>query len=407
MAKTFVYKAKDPSGQILTGNILADNENAVAIHIREKGYFVTQIKEQGGSNSLSAFIDSLQSVNLKDIAIFCRLFSTMIDAGLSLVAAINILIEQTENPRLKSALQDVYKKIKEGQTLSRALSDHPRIFPGIMINMVEAGEVGGVLDDVLGRLASHFEKEHKMNQKVKSAMTYPAVVSVVAVLAVVFILTFVLPTFVKMFVDAKKELPTITRLVIGLSDFLRNYAMFIIPGMIAGFYGLKVALQKEQPRKVFDSFILKIPIVGMLIRKIGIARFSRTLSTLLHGGVPIITALEVVQKTIGNTSMMAALDEAKIGIKEGRTLAITLAQSKIFTPMVVQMVSIGEESGTLDKMLEKIADFYESDVDDAVGRLSSIMEPLIIVVLGIVIGIIIIAIMIPMFDIMSGGTMQV
>ena len=405
MAKTFAYKAKGPNGQVLAGSILADNENAVAIHIREKGYFITQIKEQGGTHSLSGFIDNFKSISMKEIAIFCRLFSTMIDAGLSLVASLGVLIEQTENPRLKSALQDVYKKIKEGQPLSRALGDHPRIFPSIMINMVEAGEVGGVLDDVLGRLASHFEKEHKMNQKIKSAMTYPIVVSVVAVLAVVFILTFVLPTFVQMFAGANKELPLITRIVLAISNFLRNYALFIVPGVIASVYGLRIALQKGETRKIFDSFILKIPVVGMLSRKIGIARFSRTLSTLLHGGVPIITALEVVKKTIGNLSMMAALSEAQVGIKEGRNLATTLAQSKIFTPMVIQMVSIGEESGALDKMLEKIADFYESDVDDVVTRLSSIMEPLIIVVLGIVIGIIVIAIMIPMFDIMSGGAM--
>ena len=405
MAKTFAYKAKGPNGQVLAGSILADNENAVAIHIREKGYFITQIKEQGGTHSLSGFIDNFKSISMKEIAIFCRLFSTMIDAGLSLVASLGVLIEQTDNPRLKSALQDVYKKIKEGQPLSRALGDHPRIFPSIMINMVEAGEVGGVLDDVLGRLASHFEKEHKMNQKIKSAMTYPAVVSVVAVLAVVFILTFVLPTFVQMFAGANKELPLITRIVLAISNFLRNYALFIVPGVIASVYGLRVALQKGETRKIFDSLILKIPVVGMLSRKIGIARFSRTLSTLLHGGVPIITALEVVKKTIGNLSMMAALSEAQVGIKEGRNLATTLAQSKIFTPMVIQMVSIGEESGALDKMLEKIADFYESDVDDVVTRLSSIMEPLIIVVLGFVIGIIVIAIMIPMFDIMSGGAM--
>ena len=405
MAKTFAYRAKDSRGQVLTGSILADNENAVAIHIREKGYFITQIKEQGGGNSLSALIDNLKSINLKEIAIFCRLFSTMIDAGLSLVAALSVLIDQTENPRLKSALQDVYKKIKEGEALSRALGDHPRIFPGIMINMVEAGEVGGVLDDVLGRMASHFEKEHKMNEKIKSAMTYPVVVSIVAVLVVVFILTFVLPTFVQMFSSANKELPLLTRIVIAISNFLRNYAIIIIPGVIAAFYGIRVALQKKQTREIFDSFLLTLPVIGMLSRKIGIARFSRTLSTLLHGGVPIITALEVVQKTIGNLSMMAALAQAQIGIKEGRTLATTLAHSKIFTPMVIQMVAIGEESGALDKMLEKVANFYESEVDDVVSRLSSLMEPLIIVALGIVIGIIIMAIMIPMFDIVSGSTM--
>ena len=401
MAKTYVYTAKDYAGQVQTGSILAENEKAVAIHIREKGYFITKIKEEGSSTSFSSLLDSLKSISLKEISIFCRLFSTMVDAGLPLVSCLNVLIEQTDNKRMKKALQDVYKKVKEGETLSRSLGDHPRIFPELMINMVEAGEVGGVLDDVLGRLASHFEKEHKMNEKIKSAMTYPTVVSGMAILVVVFILTFVLPTFVQMFSNMNKELPLLTRILLGISDILRNYGLFVGIAILGGGYGLKIAYQRDDVRKILDGLTLSIPIVGMLSRKIGIARFSRTLSTLLTGGVPIITALEVVQKTIGNRSMMVALDKAQSGIKEGIGLAATLAQSKVFTPMVVQMVSIGEESGALDKMLEKIADFYESDVDDIVSRLSSIIEPVIIGVLGLVIGIIIIAIMVPLFDVMT------
>lgn len=401
MAKTFAYKAKDRNGEVLMGSILAENESAVAIHIREKGYFITQIREESGASLFSAFIDNLRSISLKEISIVCRLFATMIDAGLPLVSSLNVLIEQTDNPRIKKALQDVYKKVKEGETLSRSLGDHPTIFPNLMINMVEAGEVGGVLDTVLNRLANHFEKEHKMNEKIKSAMTYPAVVSVMAVLSVVFILTFVLPTFVQMFDNMKMELPLLTRILLAISSVLRNYAPIFIVLAPAGAYGLKIAYQREQARQTVDALALKIPVIGMLSRKVGIARFSRTLSTLLHGGVPIITALEVVQKTIGNHSMMKALGQAKSGIKEGMGLASTLAQSKVFTPMVVQMVSIGEESGALDKMLEKIADFYESDVDDIVTRLSSIIEPIIIGVLGVIIGLIIIAIMVPLFDVMT------
>ena len=401
MAKTFAYRAKDRSGLVLTGSILAENENAVAIHIREKGYFITQIKEQGGTNSLTTFIDNFKSISLKEISILCRLFSTMIDAGLPLISCLDVLIEQTDNPRMKKALQDVYKKVKEGETLSRSLGDHPRIFPELMVNLVEAGEVGGVLDDVLNRLANHFEKEHKMNEKIKSAMTYPAVVSVMAILVVVFILTFVLPTFVQMFAGMNKELPLLTRILLAISEFLRNYFPLLIISTIATSYGMMIAYRDKRYRRVIDSFTLRIPVVGMLSRKISIARFSRTLSTLLHGGVPIITALEVVQKTIGNLSMMEALQQAQNGIKEGVGLATTLAQSKVFTPMVIQMVSIGEESGSLDKMLEKIADFYESDVDDVVSRLSSIIEPVIIGVLGLVVGMIVVAIMIPMFDVIT------
>ena len=401
MAKTFAYRAKDYNGLVLTGSILAENENAVAIYIREKGYFITQIKEQGGVSSFSAFIDNLRSINLKEISILCRLFSTMIDAGLPLISCLDVLIEQTDNRRMKKALQDVFKQVKEGETLSHALGDHPRIFPGLMINLVEAGEVGGVLDDVLNRLAIHFEKEHKMNEKIKSAMTYPAVVSGMAVLSVIFILTFVLPTFVQMFANMNKELPLLTRILLAISDFIRNYAPVILVGVMASAYGIKMTYRQEKYQKIIDGLTLRIPIVGMLSRKIGIARFSRTLSTLLHGGVPIITALEVVQKTIGNLIMMVALQQAQNSIKEGVALGASLAQSKAFTPMVIQMVTIGEESGALDKMLERIADFYESDVDDVVSRLSSIIEPVIIGVLGLVIGVIVMSIMIPMFDVIT------
>ena len=401
MAKTFAYKAKDRNGETMSGSILAENETAVAIHIREKGYFITQIKEEGSSNSLSTFVDNFKSISLKEISILCRLFATMIDAGLSLVTCLNVLIEQTDNPRIKKALQNVYKKVKEGKTLSRSLGDHPQIFPDLMINMVEVGEVGGVLDDVLNRLSDHFEKEHKMNEKIKSAMTYPTVVSVMAILTVIFILTFVLPTFVQMFNNMKMELPLLTRILLAISGFLRNYALFLIIAAIAGGYGMKLTYQQKDTKIILDDLTLKIPIIGILSRKVGIARFSRTLSTLLHGGVPIIAALEVVQKTIGNLSMIEAIEQAQNGIKEGMGLASMLAQSKVFTPMVIQMVSIGEESGALDKMLEKIADFYESDVDDVVTRLSSIIEPIIIGILGLVIGLIVISIMIPLFDVIT------
>lgn len=405
MAKTFAYKAKDSNGATITGSILAENQTAVAIHIREKGYFITQIKEKDDFNFLSTYMGNLKGINLKEISIHCRLFATMIDAGLPLVTCLNILIEQTDNLRMKKALQDVYKKVKEGETLSRALSDHPRIFPDLMIHMVEVGEIGGVLDDVLNRLASHFEKEHKINEKFKSAMTYPTVVSFMAILSVIFILSFVLPTFIQIFDNMKIQLPLLTRVLLAISNFLRKYALFLVIGTTAGIYGIRIAYLEEESRKVIDNLTLKIPIIGMLNRKVGIARFSRNLSTLLRGGVPLITALEVVQKTIGNLIMMKALEEAQSGIKEGMGLASTLAQSKVFTPMVIQMISIGEESGTLDKLLEKVADFYENDVDDVVSRLSSIIEPVIIGVLGLVIGLIIISIMVPLFDVITTGNL--
>ncbi len=407
MAKTYEYKAKDRSGQLHTGSILADSETAVALHCREKGYFVLQIKEQGRpGGTLGAIADSLQTVKTKDLAVVCRQFATMVDAGLSLVACLSVLIDQTANPRIKAALQSVYKKVKEGETFSSALAEHPRVFPTIMVNMVEAGEVGGVLDDVLSRLATHFEKEHKLNEKVKSAMTYPAVVITMAILCVVFILTFVMPTFLSLFAGMKVELPWPTRLLLAVSDFLKNYWWLVLLELSCLLIALKVAYTKESTRKQLDQLILRLPIVGPLTRKIAIARFSRTLSTLVRGGVPIITALDVVKRTIGNLSMMDALTQAQTSVQEGVGLASTLSTSKIFTPMVIHMVAIGEESGALDKMLEKVADFYESEVEDTVSRLSSIMEPVIVGILGVAIGFIVISVMLPLFDVITnfGGT---
>lgn len=401
MAKNFSYRAKDRTGQLFTGSILADSESAVAAHIREQGYFVTQIKEQKSTDSLASLLNNLRSVNTKEIAVMCRQFATMIDAGLPLLTCLNILVEQCGSSLLKAALQDVYKVVKDGETLSRAMTMHPHVFPSVMVNMVAAGETGGVLDDILNRLAVHFEKEHKLNEKIKSALMYPAVVMVMAVMVVIFIMTFVLPTFIQMFVDMKVDLPLPTRLLLSVSNFLTGHYMVVLGTLFYGSLGLAAALKRRSIRKQMDQLILRLPIAGLLARKVAIARFSRTLSTLIRSGVPIISALDVVGKTIGNLSMEDVLLEAQSNVKEGLGLAQTLGESRIFTPMAVQMIAIGEESGALDRMLEKIADFYESDVDDMVGRLSSIMEPVVIGILGVVIGFIVVAVVLPLFDVIS------
>lgn len=401
MAKTFAYKAKDRTGQLLSGSIVAENQTAVAAYIRDKGYYVTNIKEIREQLSFAELIGKLRGVSGKDIAIFCRQFATMIDAGLSLVATLNILIEQTTNAKLKVALKDIYQKVQQGETLAGSMRNHETIFPTIMINMIEAGEFGGVLDEVLERLAVHFEKEHKMNEKVKSAMTYPAVVMGMAVLAVIFILTFVLPTFMQMFTNMKVELPLPTRILLGISGFLQNYWPVLVALMIGLLLGLTQLYKKPKYRLIFDMLVLRVPVFGVLTKKIAIARFSRTLGTLLRGGVSIINALEVVKNTTGNMSMVKALSSAQASVREGLGLATPLGTSNVFTPMVIQMVAVGEETGELDRMLDKIADFYESDVDDMVSRLSSLLEPLLIAILGVVIGAIVLAVAIPMFDVVT------
>ncbi|MPM57762.1 Type II secretion system protein F [bioreactor metagenome] len=398
VAKTFVYQAKDRTGQLLTGTILADSESAVAAYVRNKGCFVTQIKQEKEAFSLITIRNKLTRIKTNDLAVFCRQFATMVDAGLSLLNCLNILIEQTYNPTLKTALSQVYKKVQEGNTLSSALSDHPKVFPSLMVSMVEAGELGGVLDDVLNRLAIHFEKEHKMNEKVKSAMTYPIVVICMALTIVIFMLTFVLPTFTQMFTSMNAQLPVPTRMLLAVSDFLKEYWAALLVVTIAKVYILAMLARRPQAKIIIDRIILNAPVFGMLLRKVAIARFSRTLGTLIRGGVPIISAIEVVKNTTTNSGMINALSSAQASIREGAGLSAPLGSSSIFTAMVVQMIAVGEETGELDKMLDKIADFYESDVDDVVGRLSSLLEPILIGVLGVIIGTIIIAIVLPMFD---------
>ena len=398
----YTYKARDRSGRIISGSYTGDSRAAVAAYIRERGWYVTRISE------VMPVIDfrfqlSLGRVSSKDLAIFCRLFATMLEAGLSMTNILLVLIEQTANKKLREALRTIYRKVQEGETLYCCMNEHPQVFPPVMVSMVEAGELGGVLDNVLERLAIQFEKEHKLNEKIKSAMAYPAIVILMAMLSLTFILTFVLPTFVKMFNDMKVELPLLTRVLMQLSDFMQAYWPIIL--IFASGAGLAFThISKQQSfRQQVDPLLLKIPVFGVLMRKIAIARFTRTLGSLLRGGVPILNAINVVKKTTANYSIINALTNVQNSIRQGSGIAVPLKESGIFPPMVIHMTAIGEESGELEKMLDKIADFYESDVDDMASRLSSMLEPLLIGFLGILIGLIVIAVLLPIFDIVSGA----
>lgn len=402
MSKTFAYRAKDRTGQLFTGSLVADSEAAVAAYIRNQGYFVTQIRPAADSGSaLRGLSDIFNPVSSKDLAVFCRQFATMVDAGLSLTVSLGVMVDQTGNSRLKAAVKDILVKVREGETMSRAMQNHPGVFPDIMASMVEAGEIGGVLDVVLERLAVHFEKESKLTANVKSALTYPAVIMTFAVMAITFILIFVLPRFVELFKSLKVELPAPTRVLLAVSTFLREYGILLAVVFAVAAFALRLYLRQPQGQQFFDRLILLVPVMGGLWRKIAVARFSRTLSTLLRGGVPIIAALEAVKKTIGNRRMARALTAAQEGVREGLGLAATLGASGVFPPMVVQMAAVGEETGEIDKMLEKVADFYENDVDDTVGRLSTLLGPILIGTLGVAIGAIIIAILLPLFDVIG------
>ena len=397
MARTFAYKARDRSGQALSGVVLAENTAAAAAYVRAKGYFVTHISPWRPPLSWR----TLQPVTVKDLALMCRQFATMVDAGLSLVTCLGVLREQTSNNRLRLSLDDVYKKVQEGQNLSGALAEHPRVFPSLLVNMVEAGELGGMLDAVLRRLAAHLEKEHKLNEKVTAALTYPAVVLAMAGLVMTFILTFVLPTFVQLYQGMAAALPWSTRILLDVSVFLRRWGLYLAAVVPPAAYGLSRWCRRPTVREHMEDVLLRVPVFGTLWRKTVIARFSRTLGTLLRGGVPLLAALDVVARASGSRRLAQVAAAAQRSVQEGLGLSRTLGAATLFDPMMVHLVAVGEEAGELDAMLEKVADFYESDVEDMTGRLSSLLEPLLILVLGAMVGTILIAVVLPMFEVLA------
>ncbi len=401
MAKQFEYKARDRSGQLYAGLILAEDEAGVAGHIRSKGMYVTQIKLAKSTQDIGMILQNWRKITTRDLSVFCRQFATMLEAGMPILSCLGVLADQTENPRLKDHLQKAYKNVQEGMALARAMEVQKGIFPEIMTSMVEAGELGGMLDDVMLRLSVHFEKEHRLNEKVKAAMTYPVVVMAMAVVVVIFVLTFILPTFVGMFASMKVELPLLTRGLLAVSGFLTNHWLVLLLLAAAVGLGINWGLQQPAGQELRDRMILKMPVFGLLVKKVAVARFTRTLASLLRGGVPLLSALEVVKNSAGNVVISNALSASQDSIKEGEDLSTRLGASKIFPPMVVQMVSVGEEAGELDRMLDKVADFYEEDAQDMVDRLSSLLEPFLIGFLGITIGAIVIAIMLPMFDVIG------
>ncbi len=401
MAKTYSYKARDRNGQLLSGNIIAENEAAVAAYIRDKGYFVTQIKTGNSHRDLRAWIASLQRISSRELAVFCRQFAAMLDAGIALLTCLKILVDQAHSPRLKAALITMHKKIQEGEMLSRAMAEHKDIFSNLMIKMIEAGEMAGLLDEILTRLAIHYEKEHKLKERLVAALLYPGFVVGLAVVCVLFILTYILPVFAKLFADLQIELPLPTRLLLELSRLFMEFGLWLVTSLTVIAYSVAALASRPKSRLIIDQGLLRLPLFGSLWRKLAIARFCRTLATLVRSGVPILTALEVVKQIIGNRSMTQAVSNAQASVRHGFGLAAPLGANTAFPPMVVQMIAIGEETGRLDTMLEKIADFYDSDVDDLVGRLSSMLEPLLIGVVGIIVGFIVLSIILPMFDIVT------
>ncbi len=401
MAVSYAYKAKDRSGQIVSGNIEADNTTAVVAKLRQMGYTVLNVNEKAtGAGGINIQLFK-KKVALKDIAVFSRQFATMINSGLSLTKSLNILAEQTDNPTLAGVISEIQKDVEAGQTLSDAIGKHDSIFSSLFINMVRAGETGGVLDDVLLRVAEHHESEVSLKAKVKSAMTYPIVMFAMSMIILFAMLTFVVPVFVGMFESLGGDLPLPTKVLVVTSDFIRSRWYLLIGAFMGLRYGIRAYKKTPQGRLAFDKLRLRLPVFGQLTSKLAIARFTRTFGTLISSGVPILQALEIVSATAGNEVVSKAIKATRVSIKEGETIAKPLAESPIFPPMVVQMISVGEETGALDVMLEKIAEFYEEEVATMVEGLTALIEPLMIAVMGVVIGGVIISLYMPMFKLIT------
>lgn len=398
-AKTFAYSVRDKQGKLVKGKLEAPNEAALVQKLRGMGYAPLTVKQTNSGMSMEIKLPGSDKVGLKDLAIMSRQFATMIDSGLSLMRALNILSEQTESVGLAKVLIEVRTDVEGGGALSTSLAKHPTVFPPLMVNMCRAGEVGGFLDKVLLQIAENMEAEVKLRAKIKSAMTYPVVVFVIAIISVIGMLLFIVPVFAKMFSDMGGELPLPTKALVFLSAAMKvvvPIALVITPPLLIGWKRIK---DKERVRQFMDPLKLKVPIFGDLFRKVAIARFSRNLGTMLHSGVPILRSLEIVGEAAGNVVLRDAAQAVEESVRRGDSLAGPLAEHKVFPPMVVQMLAVGEDTGAMDIMLEKIADFYDQEVESTTEALTSIIEPLMIAVLGSIIGAMIIALYMPIFGV--------
>jgi type IV pilus assembly protein PilC len=395
----FAYTAINSAGHQLTGEISAADVAAAREQLRTRGLLVERIEEQpAASSGRSPF----KKVKPKSLQIFSRQFATMIEAGVNVVTALVVLEEQTDDKYLATVISEIRADVEQGALLSQAMGRHPKVFSQLFISMVEAGEAAGVLDQVLDRVAFQIEKETQIKRRVKGAMVYPIVVLVFATLVLIGMLLFLVPVFTDIFKDLGGELPALTKMVVGASDLLRERYYIVFPLMIGAFVGIRRYKKTERGRQQWDRLKLKTPMqIGEIVRKVAMARFSRTLSTLIAAGVDIIKSLEITGATAGNWVVEEALADVRARVHEGIPIAQPLAENPVFPPMVAQMVRIGEETGELEKMLGKVADFYEDEVDASIQSLTSIIEPLMMIAVGLMVGVIIIAMYLPMFKLLT------
>ncbi|MGE5311500.1 MAG: type II secretion system F family protein [Nitrospirota bacterium] len=397
----YVWKGVNRKGQKKKGEMDAENENFVRLTLRRQGVEPSSIKLK--PKDVFENIKLFQpKITEKNIVVMTRQFATMIDAGLPLVQCLDILYSQQDNRTFKRILKQIKDDVEEGSTFADALKKHPDVFDELFVNLVAAGEIGGILDVILNRLANYIEKAAKLKKKVKGAMVYPLVVMIIAVCVVAVILIFVIPVFQQMFADFGRALPAPTQFVVNLSNFMKSYIVHIVVFMALCVFAFRRFYRTERGRTVVDDLVLKAPVFGVLIRKVAVAKFTRTLGTMISSGVPILDSLDIVAATAGNKTIETALRETRLSISEGRTIAEPLADSDVFPAMVVQMISVGEATGALDTMLTKIADFYDDEVDAAVDALTAMLEPFMMVFLGGTIGGLVVSMYLPIFQ-MAGA----
>lgn len=397
----FSYTFRDASGGIQKGTADAESEEILRKRFEEQGFTITEVTM---IKAKSAKPKSYGRVKLTNLSVFCRQFSTMVDAGVSLVRCLDVLGQQTQDPKLKKIITDIGERVEGGESLSRAMQRHPRTFSNLFIGMIKAGEVGGVLEETLQRLSHFLEKDVELRRKVKSAMTYPVLVLVMSMGITFFLVYWFVPQFIAIIVDLgmkKEDLPAPTKLLMTMSDTLRYNGWVFIVAIIVIVISYKLFVSTRFGRRVADRVKLKVPVFGKLHHKICLARFSRTMGTLMTSGVPILQAMETVAGTVGNTIMADAILEARARIREGDRIGDPLEESKQFPPMVVHMIGVGEESGSLDFMLQKIADFYEAEVDAQLASLTAAIEPLMILLLGFIVGFIVISMFLPFATVIS------
>lgn len=396
----FAYKVRDHQGNISRGNLEAEDKNSVIASLISQQYYILSLKKAESSPKLSLGT-GFQKVKTRDLVVMTRQLATMMAAGLPILRSFTILAEQATNKRLKHALENTREDIEGGLALWQALAKHPDIFSPIFINMIRAGEMGGVMEPVLGRLSEYLEREQEIAAKIKSASIYPTIILTLAVIMVTGIITFVMPTFVEMFESSGVALPAPTRALLAISNFLRNDWYFLLAGIVITIYILKRIGKTTNGRFFFDNLKIHLPIVGSTLSRLAVARFARTMGTMVKSGIPILQSLEVVQDVVGNAVVSRALFLARESIKEGDPISIPLQATGVFEPMVIQMIAVGEETGSLDEMLVRMAEYYDREIIYMVDSLMAMVEPLLILLVALLIGGIVIATLLPIFEISS------